>query len=383
MSLATNDIGSGDTRRLLDEPMRVCVDTMLEPFGAYESIRDQTGQIVDFEIVHVNEAACIDVGVPRDAQIGRRLCELFPPIRTTGYFEKYRLVVETGVPMSEDGFERGGRYWDMRVSRLGDGFVVSWRDVTARKQLEIELQRSLAAAETARLEAEAANQSKDQFLATMSHELRTPLTAVLGYVQMLQKGAVSAGRQAAVIETINRNAKLQLQLIDDILDVSGIVRGKLTLERERIDLNVVVADAVASLQPVADAKRIAMVLDIVAAEAPVTGDRRRLHQVFCNVLTNAVKFTPDGGRITIGLRSDSGAHQVEIADTGIGIDPAFLPRIFQRFTQGDSGPRRRDGGLGLGLNIAQFLVAGHGGTIAAESGGPGQGATFRIRLPLA
>jgi signal transduction histidine kinase len=361
---------------MLDEPLRVCVDTMLEPFGAYEAIRDAAGLITDFEIVHVNEAACLDLGVPREDQLGRLLCERFPAIRDSGYFDKYCTVVNTGVPLVEDAFERGGRFWDMRVSRLGDGFVASWRDVTDREQF-------LAANLEAREAAEQAERSKDRFLATMSHELRTPLTAVLGYLQMLQKGAVPADRQAGVLETINRNARLQLQLIDDVLDVSAIIRGKVTLEMTRVDLRAIVEGAIDSVLPAAEAKQLRVARDLGSAEAPVLGDPRRLHQVFGNVLANAVKFTPAGGNIRAAMRLDDGVYDIAITDSGVGIAAEFLPHVFEEFSQAESGAARRHGGLGLGLNIAQFLIARHNGTIAAESDGAGHGATFRIRLPRA
>jgi signal transduction histidine kinase len=364
------------TRRLLDESMRVCADTMLEPFGAYEAVRDAAGVITDFEIVHVNEAACLDIAVPREEQVGRLLCARFPAIRESGYFDKYCGVVNTGIPLIEDAFERGGRFWDMRVSRLGVGFVVSGRDVTQREH-------SLAAIREARLAAEEAERSKDQFLATISHELRTPLTAVLGYVQMLQKGAVPADRQASVIETINRNARLQLQLIDDILDVSAIIRGKVTLEMTRLDLKAILEGAIDSVLPATEGKQLRLIRELAAGDAAVIGDARRLHQVFGNVLTNAVKFTRTGGEIRADMRLDGDVYEITIADSGVGISAQFLPHIFEEFSQADAASTRKHGGLGLGLHIAQFLIGRHGGTIAAESSGAGHGATFRIRLPRA
>ena len=477
--------------------------------GAYEAVRDASGRIVDFTIVYVNGPGAACVGVPADEQIGRRLCELFPQVRATGYFDKYCAVVDTGVPLVEPEMERSASWWEMRVSRLGDGFLGVWRDITDRIRMEealraraeelavlmdatpaavwialdaecrvihgsreahevlrmpagsnlsmtpgqaprpthfrvlehgveltpeqLPVQRAARGEEVrnfeeevvfdggdrvflygnaiplrgpdgaprgaisafvditahkrveeelrqARAAAEAANAAKDEFLATVSHELRTPLTAVMGYLRMLQQGAVPPERVAEVLETISRNANLQLQVIDDILDVASFTQGKLALDVARLHLQEALLDALNTVRPVAAGKGVEL---SHAVDVPVTvlADARRLHQVLWNVLANAVKFTPAGGRVRVALDAVGGHAEITVADTGVGIAPEFLPRVFERFTQGTSGATREQSGLGLGLAIAHRLVTAHGGTIDASSGGKGRGATFVIRLP--
>lgn len=523
-----------DTRRLLDQPLRACLEAMPDPFAAYAAVRtgpaargpvhspapdapgradSPGGAIVDFEIVLVNDAACADLGVARERQVGNRLCALFPFIRTSGCFAIFEQVALTGVAYSEDGFALEHRYVDLRVSRLGDGVIVTWHDVTSRKQLELQLQHSnellragaeeltvlmdatpatvwiatdpdcrqirgsrlahellrmphtsnltvtpspdappppahftvwqdgrqltpdelpvqraargeelrnfeeelvfddgerlwlfgnamplrnpdgsprgaiaafvdISGYKRAEQELRVANDAKDQFLATISHELRTPLTAVMGYAQMLQNGAITPERQARVIDTISRNAALQLQLIDDILDVSGIIRGKLVLGRRPVDLPSVLETAITTVMPTAGRKGVAVECEIAPGTWTVIGDEGRLHQILGNVLTNGVKFTPPGGSVRAALRGAAGGVEIEISDTGIGMAAEFLPHAFDRFTQEGTGTTREHGGLGIGLHIAHYLVTCHGGTITAHSEGVGAGATFRIVLPL-
>jgi PAS domain S-box-containing protein len=246
----------------------------------------------------------------------------------------------------------------------------------------IENVRLLERESTARASAEESNRLKDEFLATVSHELRTPLTAILGWSRMLQDGALDTEVAARAIETIKRNAKMQAQIIDDILDVSRIITGKLSLDLQPIELGPVLESAVSVVRPTAEAKGIAIEVVFAPEPAAVSGDANRLQQVFWNLLSNAIKFTPQGGSVIVRLRQASSKVEVEVADTGQGIAPAFLPFVFDRFRQADSTSTRQHGGLGLGLAIARHLIEIHGGHIDATSAGENQGATFTVRLPL-
>jgi PAS domain S-box-containing protein len=227
-----------------------------------------------------------------------------------------------------------------------------------------------------------ANRLKDEFLATLSHELRTPLNAILGYARLVQSGAMTPERQARAVGTIQRNATALTQIIEDILDVSRIVAGKVRLNIQAIDLPVIVKEAIEALLPAADAKqmRVQTVLDPRAA--PVSGDPDRLQQIVWNLVANAVKFTPKNGVVQVRLERVNSHVELTVSDTGIGISPDFLPHIFERFRQGDAGPSREHGGLGLGLAIVRHLVELHGGTVHASSGGKDRGATFQVRLPI-
>jgi PAS domain S-box-containing protein len=227
-----------------------------------------------------------------------------------------------------------------------------------------------------------ASQLKDEFLATLSHELRTPLNAILGYARMIRSGIVTAERVARAVEVIERNATSLTQIVEDVLDVSRIVSGKMRLNVQPVDLPDIVRNAVDGVVPAADAKgvRLDVVLDPLAA--PVSGDPERLQQVVWNLMSNAVKFTPRGGRVQVRLQRVNSHVEIVVADTGIGIAKEFLPFIFDRFRQADAGTTREHGGLGLGLGIARQLVEMHGGTIHAASSGAGHGATFRVALPL-
>ena len=247
---------------------------------------------------------------------------------------------------------------------------------------QYEVRDLLVALHRAHAEAESANRLKDEFLATLSHELRTPLNAILGWTSMLRDGQVEASRMPRVFVTLERNAQAQAQLISDVLDVSRIITGKLHLQPALVDICEVVERALDTLRPAALAKDISVRLDI-AEHCNVRGDADRLQQVFWNLLSNAVKFTPAGGAIAVNAHR-RGAHlEVEVADTGAGIDAAFLPFVFDRFRQADQSTTRRHGGLGLGLALVKHLVELHGGTVDVTSGGPGTGATFRVRLPAA
>jgi PAS domain S-box-containing protein len=256
--------------------------------------------------------------------------------------------------------------------QLLHGFMI---DITERKLSEQERERLLT-------EAEAANRMKDEFLGTLSHELRTPLSAMMGWTQLLRKRQLDENTTARALETIDRNTKSLAQLIEDVLDVSRIIQGKLSLNLQQVELIPVLEAAIETVQPAADAKEIHIECRFDSIVGVVMGDVNRLQQVVWNLLANAVKFTPKGGRVDVKLERINSQIQIRVSDTGTGIAPDFLPHVFERFRQADSSSTRSHGGLGLGLAIVRHLVELHGGTVRAESPGLGQGATFIVNLPM-
>jgi signal transduction histidine kinase/FixJ family two-component response regulator len=241
-----------------------------------------------------------------------------------------------------------------------------------------ELQESERAA---RHEAERMSRMKDEFLATLSHELRTPLSAIFGWTQLLKLGQGDPRTVSEGIDVIDRNVRAQTRLIEDLLDVSRIVSGKVRLEVQRVDLPQLLSAAIEGVMPTLEAKGLRLEKKIDALPGPVSGDPSRLQQVLWNLLTNAIKFTPKGGLISVRAAPAGSQVQISIADSGEGIGPEFLPHLFERFSQADGSTKRRHGGLGLGLAIVKHLVELHGGTVVANSAGEGQGATFTIHLP--
>ena len=262
-------------------------------------------------------------------------------------------------------------YADDRTPRNLYGIGI---DITDRKRAEMALR-------DAKVAAESANQLKDQFLANLSHELRTPLNAILGYARMLQTDSIAPEKRQRAIDVIERNAVAQNQLVEDLLDMSRITTGKVRLEPEPVAIAAIVRDAIEGIRPAADAKRIGVDIELDPFAGTIRADASRLQQVFWNVLTNAVKFTPDGGHVTVLLRRLDVCVEVVVTDTGIGISPDFLPYVFDPFRQAESRFSREHGGLGLGLAIAKQLVELHGGSIAASSAGTGLGSTLTIQLP--
>ena len=270
------------------------------------------------------------------------------------------------------------------------------RDITGRKLSEEALREAQKVAETAnadrqrlldseraaRSEAERVSYMKDEFLATLSHELRTPLNAVLGWATALRAGYFPTEELEQGLEAIERNARVQAQIIDDLLDMSRIISGKVRLDVQRVDLPAVMAAAIDTVRPTASAKGIRLETIIDPLNAPVTGDPNRLQQVFWNLLSNAIKFTSKGGRVQILLERVDSHVEVSIIDTGEGISPEFLPYVFDRFRQADASTTRRHGGLGLGLAIVKQLVELHGGSVRVKSPGTGKGSSFIVGLPL-
>lgn len=504
-----------------DDRFRVSVENMLDCFGIYAAIRDTSGQIIDFRVEYLNAAALASTCMTA-ADIGKRLYELFPAHRATPLFEEYCRLVETGEPLVKEdwhytnvlgtqsldvlGTQSLPRVYDVRANRMGDGFVVSWRDVTARnqaeqalreseehlrytvelnpqvpwaanakgqitsfsdrwlaltgltreqalgdgwvqaphpddrpamvaawqhsvqtgepydiehrirladgsyrwmrsralprrnergeivhwygatedihdrKQIEAEREDLLAREQLARTLAEQANRSKDEFVSLVAHELRSPLNSILGWAKLLQTHQLDPETTNKALETIARNTQAQAQLVEDLLDLSRMARGSLRMTMATVDLTDVIKTAVETVRPTAEAKGLQLTMQF--HELPtVAGDMQRLQQVVLNLLTNAIKFTPQGGHINIALNDHNAQARLQIQDTGKGISADLLPHIFNRFQQDQQNATVKQG-LGLGLSIARYIVEQHGGTIAAHSEGEGRGAIFTVMLPL-
>jgi PAS domain S-box-containing protein len=341
--------------------------------------------------------------------IGKSLLQLFPELTERRLDRHYKWALEGQVRVlsqalhgyliampavsGEHGYEQMQQA--VRISPLRhDGRVIGTltiiEDVTERVAREAELQaqieersRLLSSEKLARNDAERANRLKDEFLATISHELRNPLNAILGWAHMMRLGKLTAANTERAVETIYRNAKSQTQLVADLLDVSRIISGKLRLDVRTVDLVSIVTAAVDSIRPAADAKSIRLHSLLDPAAGPISGDADRLQQIVWNLLTNAVKFTPKGGRIQVKVQRINSHVEIVVSDSGVGINKEFLPYVFDRFRQADASTTRLHGGLGLGLSIVHQLVDLHGGAVRVHSEGEGQGATFTITLPFA
>jgi signal transduction histidine kinase len=255
-------------------------------------------------------------------------------------------------------------------------------EIEERLRAENEREELLARERLLRGQAEELSRLKDEFLATMSHELRTPLNAIFGWITLLRTRRLDEATQARALETIERNARSQKRLIEDLLDVSRIVTGKIALELGDVVPRRILEAAIATMQPAAQAKEVTIVPMLADVTGVVRGDPARLQQVVCNLLSNAIKFTAPGGRVDVALAMTGDQVQISVADTGQGIKPEFLPYVFERFRQEDGSISRRHGGLGLGLAIVRHLVELHSGTVEAQSGGEGCGACFIVRLPV-
>lgn len=256
------------------------------------------------------------------------------------------------------------------------------RDISERKRFEAEREAHLVNEQMLRMEAENANRSKDMFLATLSHEMRTPLNAIVGWMSILRSEGCDEKDLEEGLDVIERNTRSQVQLIEDVLDVSRIVSGKLRLEIRPCDLSEAINAGVNTVRPAAEAKAIEIVVEIDPSACKTSCDAGRIQQVVWNLVSNAVKFTAQGGRVTITLGRNRSNLLLTVSDTGQGINPELLPYVFDRFRQADSSTRRKFGGLGLGLSIVKHLVEAHGGTVQAQSSGEGKGSTFTVRLPI-
>jgi len=271
-------------------------------------------------------------------------------------------------------------FWDETSPTPADNLVLNV--AVSQTVIAVQNARLLRSVQASRKQAEAANRMKDEFLATVSHELRTPLTAILGWANMLRTGELDSSQTKLAVETIERNARLQDQLVNDLLDLGRITTGKLRLNVSPIDPISPLEAAVEALRPAAEAKGIRIQKIIDTSVGAISGDPERLQQVVWNLLSNAIKFTAKNGRIQVRLERINSHLEIIVSDTGIGIKQEFLPFVFDRFRQGDSAPTRSHGGLGLGLAIVRHLVELHGGEVHADSHGEGQGATFTVKLPV-
>ncbi|MBW4496028.1 MAG: response regulator [Oscillatoria princeps RMCB-10] len=345
------------------------------------------------EIVFVNSAGVNLFGAANPEQlIGKSVLDLFHPDYQEIVKERIRQILEERkqAPLLEKKIIRlDGTVADVEVTASPfthqgkPAVLVVVRDISERKRASEERDRLLLRERAARAEAEAASRLKDEFLSTLSHELRTPLSAILGWAELLRNLKFDEATVSHALDTIVRNTKSLVKLIEEILDVSRIINGKLNLNMASVNLAPTIEAAIDSLRPAAEAKNIRLNAALDRTIRPVLGDRERLQQVIWNLLSNAIKFTPKGGRVAVTLHSADSCAEIEVSDTGAGISPDFLPYVFERFRQADSTSTRSYGGLGLGLALVRHLVELHGGIVRADSAGAGQGAAFTVRLPLA
>jgi PAS domain S-box-containing protein len=342
------------------------------------------------KITDVNPFMVKLLGYPRDQFLGKELWEIglledakisrlaFRELKQNGYIRYEDLPL-----LTKDGKRREVEFVSNVYDEGGHQVIqCNIRDITERKQREEEFKQLMVREKEARAEAEEANHIKDEFLATVSHELRTPLTAILGWSTMLCNDTLDEAASARALEVIDRNAKTQAQLIEDILDLSRIINGKLQLQVRPVGLAEIVNATIECLRPTADVKAIQIQAHLDPDVGLVSGDPNRLQQVVANLLANAVKFTPEGGRVKVKLERVNSDALINVTDTGVGISAEFLPYVFDRFRQADSASTRKYSGLGLGLEIVRKIVEMHGGTVLAESCGEGQGASFTVKIPL-
>jgi PAS domain S-box-containing protein len=331
-------------------------------------------------------------GQTPETGLGFGWLEAAHPDDAAGAVEAFQTANKNRAPFRVEYRLRGasGEYrWtiDSAQPRFGEageflGYIGSIFDITERKLAEQEREKLLAREKTLRAEAENANRLKDEFLATVSHELRTPLNSILGWASTVRQNNYNGEIMRRAFGVVERNARNQNQIISDILDVSRIITGKLNLNLQAVELSTAILAAIDTVRPAIDAKGINLKSLLEPDAETVIGDADRLQQIVWNLLSNAVKFTPEGGVIEIALRYSQDCAEITVSDNGMGIEPQFLPFVFDRFRQADGRMNRRHGGLGLGLAVVRHLTELHGGRVSAESGGPGQGATFTVRFPL-
>lgn len=338
-----------------------------------------------FAVVDLNPAFCQMLDRPRESMIGRPLASYVPADRHREFAEIDRNLTREKAwrgmfPLERNDGQLVYLEWHMSIHKLPGLRLAIVSDITARLKYEQEREQLLRREQNARAEAERANSLKDDFLATLSHELRTPLNAIVGWAQLLRMGVDDQERDEGLL-AIDRNANALAQMIADLLDVSRITSGKIRLDRQSVDPVSMVEAAISAALPAAERKSIQIHRNLATLNGVIHGDPSRLQQVLTNLLNNAIKFTPAGGRIDISLSQADSRVEIRVADNGQGIEPQFLSQIFERFRQGDTSSTREHAGLGLGLAIARQLIDLHGGTISAESAGKGHGATFTVTLP--
>ena len=383
----------------------VDIDALKRAVGAAEWARDYAKATVEavqvplvvfnekYEVVSANGAFEERYGVPREAVAGRSIQDFMNGIldlpAVHAALERVRERNESfqGLELECVLPRLGPRSLSLSARSVTTPeteclILLAVEDITERQHAQAERANLLHETEDAKASAEEANRTKDFFLATLSHELRTPLSSLLLSAQLLRKGKMEEAKLRKTAETIERAAKAQAQLIDDLLDISRIVTGKLKMELRAVSLASVVRTAVETVGPTAERKQIDLQVQLDDALPPVSGDPARLQQVVSNLLTNSIKFTPERGRVRVTVDAAEARGRIRVTDTGVGIEPDFLPHIFKRFSQEQRGQTRTHGGLGLGLAIVRYLVEAHGGTVQAESSGRGKGSTFTVSLPL-
>ena len=370
--------------RRSEERYRTLFESIDEGFCVIEMLFDENGTPIDYRFLETNPAFGKQTGL--EQAIGKRMLQL-APAHEKHWFEIYGKIAMTGEPLRfENHSEALNRWFDVYAFRVGQPeshkVAILFKDISDRKRTEAEREQILQREQAARESAERANRLKDEFLAVLSHELRSPLNPILGWSRLLQDRKLDKVRTTHALETIERNAKLQVQLIDDLLDVSRILQGKLSLNVAPVNLATAITAALETVRLAAAAKTIQIQTILEPEVGQVLGDSGRLQQVIWNLVSNAVKFTPPGGRVEIRLEPVEAQAQITVSDTGKGIPRNFLPHVFEYFRQADSATTRQFGGLGLGLAIVRQIVELHGGTVRADSSGEGQGATFTVKFPL-
>ncbi|WP_206602843.1 PAS domain-containing hybrid sensor histidine kinase/response regulator [Leptolyngbya ohadii] len=370
--------------RQSEERYRTLFESIEDGFCIIQMQFDEDQTPIDYQFLEINPAFERQAGLT--GATGKTVRQLLPDLESF-WLDTYGKVALAQEAIQFENYTQTTDRW-IEVSAFPTGHseehkvAVLFRDISDRKSIETQRERLLQQEQTARSAAEYANRMKDEFLAVLSHELRTPLNAILGWAQLLQLPQTRTERLHHGLAIIERNAKHQVQLVEDLLDVSKVVQGKLTLHFAAVDLAEPIKAALETVEFSAQAKDIRFKVCLDPLVRQVKGDAGRLQQVIWNLFSNAVKFTPQGGRVTVHLTQDDHHAQIQVSDTGKGIEPEFLPHVFELFRQQDSSTTRAFGGLGLGLAIAHQVVEAHSGTITAASDGEGSGATFTVRLPL-
>lgn len=337
----------------------------------------------DWQITYINQQAVKIIGVDSGKLLGKNFWEQLPESQGTPFEQEYRRAFTEGIPVHFEAFcERDCKWFEAHAYPAEDGLGIFFRNITRRKQAEVEREQLLSREQAARAEAEKANRLKDEFLAVLSHELRTPLNPILGWTSLIKMYKYEGEKLFKGLEIIERNAKLQIQLIEDLLDVSRIQQGKMVLNIQPVNLVKTITAALETMQLALEAKNIQLKTFLNPNIGLVAGDAARLQQIVWNLLSNAVKFTPSGGKIEVSLEQVDSHAVIQVKDNGKGISLDFLPFVFEYFRQADGTITREFGGLGLGLAIVRHLTELHGGTVQVASQGEGKGATFTVNLPL-
>lgn len=377
-----------------EELFRTSVENMNDCLALLSAIYGPADSIQEFTVSFLNDAACQFLSVTREQQLGQPLYAVIPGLKNNissrDLHSAFCWVIETGKNFREEimlQWQHEPEQFvsiDLRAAQLDGGLVVTWRDITERKQAEKQRLELLKNAEAARKQAEQANYSKDEFLVTLAHELRTPLSSIIGWLQLATTDRLKPKMLSEALITIQHHAGLLEQLLDDMSDISQVVQGRFHIDLKPVTfahLNSLITSAIDIIMPAALAKHIQISFTPLSVSGQIVGDPDRLRQVFWNLLSNAVKFTPASGRITIALEQQAAAAVISVQDTGQGLASDQLSAVFERFQQVPSEPEIKNG-LGLGLSIARYIVESHGGQIEASSPGIGQGSTFTVFLPL-